>query len=451
MPLSANSQPAAPPANEASASADGLQPALKSALSSLTIQLEHELARYRRAKREQAQTRSAKLRQADRAQPSLMGSPSLSPGSTPPPPPPNPRLHQESTDSAAYSDSDMNQVTNTTTAAIAPLLEPSPAITSTSISEVTALRSALMHPAAPSPSAGDEASSEALLDHFDQYELLSETAVDDRPASALDRWKAQLSTPLGVGLVALSLLASAGLGLVLVKPAIVQHLANQGPLANLGLGSTQDSAPGTVAADTVAGQPPSPLSPNLSEPEFTHLDLSRLNTLPSETVQSQGNTTAPRSSAAPPYSSPSQPQDQALSPPARVATSHRSTDATPPTTQAAPRATTTAPRATPVPKPSPAPTAPVIDLEAVTPPLPAPQAASSEAVSSTSRGSYYVVTDYTGDPSLVAARAVVSDAYLRNFDDGSFIQMGAFSSEAAAATLVTDLQEQGLNARVYSP
>jgi cell division septation protein DedD len=61
------------------------------------------------------------------------------------------------------------------------------------------------------------------------------------------------------------------------------------------------------------------------------------------------------------------------------------------------------------------------------------------------------VTDYTGDPSLDAARAVVDDAYVRNFDVGARIQLGAFNTEAGAAALIEDLQSQGIEAQVYEP
>ena len=65
--------------------------------------------------------------------------------------------------------------------------------------------------------------------------------------------------------------------------------------------------------------------------------------------------------------------------------------------------------------------------------------------------SYYVVSDYTGDPSLDEAREVVGDAYVRNFDVGARIQLGAFSSEEGAAALTEELNNQGIEAQIYEP
>jgi cell division septation protein DedD len=62
-----------------------------------------------------------------------------------------------------------------------------------------------------------------------------------------------------------------------------------------------------------------------------------------------------------------------------------------------------------------------------------------------------VVTDYTGDPSLEAVREVVGDAYVRNFDVGARIQVGAFNTEEGAAALIEELQGQGIEAQVYEP
>jgi cell division protein FtsN len=64
---------------------------------------------------------------------------------------------------------------------------------------------------------------------------------------------------------------------------------------------------------------------------------------------------------------------------------------------------------------------------------------------------YYVVTDYTGDPSLNQARQAVSDAYVRNFNDGAKVQMGSFTDAASAEQLAQDLQQQGVPAKVYHP
>jgi cell division septation protein DedD len=45
---------------------------------------------------------------------------------------------------------------------------------------------------------------------------------------------------------------------------------------------------------------------------------------------------------------------------------------------------------------------------------------------------------------------VVGDAYVRDFQGGSKIQMGAFSQESSARDLVQQLQQQGIPAQVLS-
>ncbi|MDA0672552.1 MAG: SPOR domain-containing protein, partial [Cyanobacteria bacterium] len=78
---------------------------------------------------------------------------------------------------------------------------------------------------------------------------------------------------------------------------------------------------------------------------------------------------------------------------------------------------------------------------------PAPATTPAPVAAST----YYVVTNYTGDPSLNQARQVVGDAYVRNFPIGARIQLGAFSSEADAAAHADNLAAQGISAEVYNP
>ncbi|MBE9113914.1 SPOR domain-containing protein, partial [Nodosilinea sp. LEGE 07298] len=82
---------------------------------------------------------------------------------------------------------------------------------------------------------------------------------------------------------------------------------------------------------------------------------------------------------------------------------------------------------------------------AVAPPAPITQAPPQAAPS------YYVVTDYNGAASLESARGAVGDAYVRDFSNGTRIQMGAFSQESSARNLVNQLQGQGIPAQVISP
>jgi hypothetical protein len=64
---------------------------------------------------------------------------------------------------------------------------------------------------------------------------------------------------------------------------------------------------------------------------------------------------------------------------------------------------------------------------------------------------FYVLIEYDNDDTLFIARDVVPDAYVREFPIGVKIQMGAFEDSASAQTMVNYLKEQGLAAQVYQP
>lgn len=256
---------------------EGLQPALRSTLSSLNINLDYELARYRYAKRGEAYPGGSPTQFRLRRQPSpnLINVPTSTPGARagvmPPPPPPNPRLQQ---------------------------IESPPGMTTASASEVAALRSAIV----PQPHAAQDTympSSAALLENLEQaapYPGQSPTrqATRRRPKSWL--------TPLGLGALLLLLVSSAGLGFLLVNPTAASNLFQQTPLARFFPSDELDSEAtaeneadvATTDLDETAEPPLTPLSPDLSQREFADLGLNNLSTVPSgETALSDELATAP--------------------------------------------------------------------------------------------------------------------------------------------------------------
>ncbi|WP_283757246.1 hypothetical protein [Roseofilum casamattae] len=62
---------------------------------------------------------------------------------------------------------------------------------------------------------------------------------------------------------------------------------------------------------------------------------------------------------------------------------------------------------------------------------------------------YYVVADYEGGESMAQIQALVPDAYLRNFAEGIYIQLGRFADKSMAAALADELNMQGVPARIY--
>lgn len=443
------------PSRPENALADGLKPALKGALSSLNIQLDQELVRYRYAKRGEARPTKAPHFLSRRRSLNLIGEHAQStrshqstPGAAmPPPPPPNPRLREDSEQT--------KRSVLPLTGAIAPTED-----TATSTSEVAALRSALV--TQPTPTQNEYlASSEALLDSFSRTE--PGPIPDTVMYSPKSRWVDHLNTPLGLGALMLLLVASAGFGFVLVNPVAVRHLVEHTPLARIWPDSEEDAnaeenstdSSDDISPDAVqASRPPNPLSPDLSQKEFTNLDLNSLSTLPSETFPASEGITGPTSDDDE-ESAKSQPETGNVeNAPSAPRTSQNATPkAEIPTTTTIPRTTTPPPSR---PAPSAAPTSNQPTPQSATTSTSTPPAAPATVTTGNANGDqpvspYYVVTDYTGDPSLATAREAVEDAYVRNFETGARIQLGAFSSEEAAATLVEELQTQGINAEVQTP
>lgn len=342
-------------------------------------------------------------------------------------------------------------------------------------------------------------------------ELLRSIAEEDprraeqEPNSLLDT----LLTPLGVGSMLLLLLSSTTLGYVMMNPTVV-GLSGQDsaqPVTET-IGEEITSSTGRSAGG--AGTVP---SPDLAANEFIELGLDTLSTIPgaklprgtASTQAKSSQTKTANQTGKPAVSQSTTSSNSALPelPPAPVPQPNMATvviPAQPPVTESyvpAPVYTPQRPAQSPVQSPAqgpaqspaqspvqpsspaqsyvpapvpvspepiriappridrPAPTAASSTIELTpeyAPDLAPEPAASSPAATSESTGRYYVVTDYSGDPSLEAARDVVPDAYVRNIpSEGAKVQMGAFSDQTKAQELQQQLQQQGIEAEVYQP
>lgn len=408
--------------------------ALQNALGSMTMQLEAELARYRWAKRlgeTGVESRSQDARRASHLKSTETPSRSATSAVMPPSLPSNPRLHQ-----------------------------PHPTATAPSAAspEVAALRQALVHQptddSLPVPG-GDPLPGAALQDF---QALISEPAAETRPSQP-SRYRRYLGTPLGFGLLLLLLSVSAGLGLVLINPALVRPLVSQRPEPSAEEAFEEASGgaegAGSDGGTSEQGNPPSPLSPDLSRNDPLALDALTL-----DSPAASG-----RAADAPPAGLAQTSPSSQSRPPVAGALAEPQVAAVPSSPATVPEAAAPAvpPRRTPAPDPLPADSNSESTVESAVPtavPQPSEQTAPvSDAVappeaiaaSQPPTVAYYVVADYTGDTSLSAAREMVEDAYVRNFDSGARIQLGAFKTEAAAATLIEELSNQGITAQVYKP
>lgn len=87
-----------------------------------------------------------------------------------------------------------------------------------------------------------------------------------------------------------------------------------------------------------------------------------------------------------------------------------------------------------------------------TSPQPAPKPSTPAALPTpvpSSDGWFYVVKEYAGENSLVQARELVPDAYIRETTDGPKIQMGALLDAESAKRLLKELEDKGVSAEFY--
>lgn len=371
-----------------------LHPALQSALSSLDVQLEDELARYRRSK---AGDPLPPPRGLERYQPRKpLDLISLTPQ-------PNPEI----TAPAA--------VPFTPPEPVAP---PEPVVENTSLVVVPSPESnpsnQLTEPPASEPDDYLESSEELLKNLADETETPIE--IPDRDRS----WTDNLLTPLGVGAMLLLLLVSATLGFVLKNPSVLSPLM---------AGRSPDSTTPEATEPTTAAQPSSPpaqitalpQAPNLADREFKDVNLDTLSTLKRS-----------------PSPSPASPSPAVSASPA-IVTPRNSVTSNPSASTQPPLASLLLP-ATPVPQTAGSPqVAPEGGVEPSEP---------VEAAPTPGDGLFYAVVDYDSDRTLEQVREVVPDAYLREFNQGTKIQLGTFNDRASAEAFIDELEYQGISAQI---
>lgn len=293
--------------------------------------------------------------------------------------------------------------------------------------------------------------SESPDDYLESTEELLQSIAEessDLPAERESSLLNSLLTPLGIGSMLLLLLSSATLGYVIMHPSSLDLL---NPSEN-----THSNKSVSNASATPFASPLIPDSPNLAAEEFVDLNLDNLSTIPgaaSSSASAPGRSplaTTPQTSPLPdsnPQHSPSGSSRNVENAPEPEATAPTEIEAAPSAPE--PEPATPEPESMSEAVPVAPPTLPAIDP-------PAPDAAASPdvataAATGASAGTYYVVAPYNGDPSLEQARQAVPQAYVRNFETGASVQLGVFSSAANAQELVQELAAKGIAAEVYQP
>ncbi|MBZ8182185.1 SPOR domain-containing protein [Oscillatoria salina] len=387
-----------------------LNPVLQAALSSLDVQLEAELARYRRR---QPQPSRAKQAFQEHYRSKVI----------------NAHPEDVTTAQLAIAPETQGEVTEETKlSAETGLKSEQPS----SDREVVSANedSSLVHQVQP---AEEKVEPEETInehppeDYLASSEQLLNTLAEEEPAKEKKTNPlASLFTPLGVSSMLVFLVASSLLAWALMPEEAWSKLGLSGIVS----AESETTAPQSLEIKPVVPESPEkttiPPGPNLATEEFVELNLSTLsNVKPSPTPQTNID-----SSNLP--TAPETPGSQQGSPGPVVIkrSSDLATALLPPSLQ-------------------PAPVPPANSAPATTPTNPFPTAQPSPSNSQNNQN-YVVLIDYSGESSLVKARAIAPDAFVRKTASGDKIQMATFTNQADAQRYVQNLKQQGISASVAS-
>jgi hypothetical protein len=398
------SQPSSVKSLDGSSPTPDLNPGLKVALGSMDVELEAELARYRR--------------QSKKSQPFA--------------PIPKTEIPEGKFQVLPPSLTADNQ--------------PHSAAPPPTLSSDTSIASAPTHEAVDSTLQPPAERTAVPNNYLDSSEELLRSADDDAVESEAPKRNALL-TPLGIGSVLLFLLVAATLGYVASNLSSAKNPALS-PAASQKESATPDRGSESKSS-TTRDDRQMPSGPNLASEEFVELDLNSLSSadpspepIPSPIASPTSTPTAGTTSPSPSANVDSLGNlNSVLSPPANPEKSDE-TSAEKPTPTSSPSATASpSPEASLSPEASPSPEAssPATDAAAE---LPDP------IINDDYYGFYFVVVD--AEPQVwTKATEAVPDAYNRTFPIGDRIQMGAFEDRADAEQLVESLKEKNLSAQVY--
>jgi hypothetical protein len=291
--------------------------------------------------------------------------------------------------------------------------------------------------AIPTPPNDYLASSEELLRSLaeEEAELHKERTLRDN-----------LLTPLAVGSLLLLLLTSGTLGYIVTNPSVLQYFGGN-RLSKSQPAVVPPSPQSSKVTAKSASETPVIQGPNLAAQEFVDLNLNNLSTIKTASSTSKTETEAKSNLAIKPKATSLKPATVAKASPQNLADALLPPDIQPTIGMPAlvgppPAAMQTLPPATvakilPVAKKSPLPAATANKVAANSAQLP--------------KGYYYVMANYQSDRQLANLRKIVNDAYVLKFPQGSRIQMGAFDQESQAKAFIQVLQKKGVPAWVYRP
>ena len=400
-------------------STDQLNPTLQAVMGSLDIQLEAELTRYRKYRRQTKQS----------------------------------PVSQQNSNKQIYKTPELISVSpgDDQTVSPLPLSEPKSSLEDSEISNTSTNKNSPVAIEPPTPSELTMANRGDVENHdaekrTSQLGTDNSTAPDDNLESSeqllqsLDKLKshrqkqpnylASLFTPLGIISMFLFLISCTTLGYVVMNPS---------GLKNLGLdrlfkdtSAQQDTDETTPGNGQNREEQPLPKSPDLASQEFVDLDLNTLSNVNPEPSQFPSPAATLRPAVPPPISGSTNTAAQPTYKPGAELDNLSSTLLPQSTQSPNQQSVTTAPSS-----PVPSPTVKNPDSSQITTPI------------QSDNGWYYVVVDYLNEDSLYNAQQIVSDAYVRETPNGMKIQMGAFWDPGKAKEFLQELRQEKLDAKYY--
>ncbi|KYC43896.1 hypothetical protein WA1_01725 [Scytonema hofmannii PCC 7110] len=246
-------------------------------------------------------------------------------------------------------------------------------------------------------------SSEALLRSLTE----EQSKEKKQPSSSND----SLLSPLGIGSMLLLLVASMTLGYVVFNPKSLPQISLDGLFKKNPQLATETLERSAKSATNIPEPTLTPLRkyPNLANQEFPELRD------PNDVVGLK-----PKSKPAPPAIAPNP-----VPPPFPINPPTQRVQPLPP-----PTATLPSPIVTASPKPKPPSVKPTPNAE----------------IKPSADGLYHIITDNKDSNALASARKIIPDAYLS--ENGAFIYLGALKSKEKAQTLLQQLQNKGIKARI---
>lgn len=433
-----------------------INPALQTALGSLDVQLEAELARYRRQRQGRSVTSPQLPGHYPRHKPAVnqLEPTTASPISIAPAAPASPPvdINQQSAPMGGSPTPETRK--STQTEPTSPLFPPLP-------SQEAPLATTQEPTPADFPSLEESLERQGKLvvptteqsqpeDYLESSEKLRQTLAEQETTKDSQKpLTNRILTPLGVGSILLLLVSSATLTYIFrTSLGLDRFLETETPT------TAKNSAATTVNEENeLLGVN----RPNLASDEFSEsIDIYKLSELKASPTPNPISPIAPIPNsplpeAAPPTASvfplPQLPNPASnlpaalLPPPTPLRTAPQTTtpSVTPNSSPAQPESSTNksleqAKKSTPTPS---------------TPTSAAPN--SNNANSNLSKGFYYVLINSNDSSVLEKAQTIVPDAYVVNVPAGTRIAMGAFKLESEAKTLVDQLKQQGLSASIYNP